>query len=175
MLSKQNGVNLLSKNCWFTDNINIWEEPEGEEYIIFDGDQKEKTIRAASLNKLVIELTSEETYGTVRIHLTHYPEPDFLNAFLITYRSFVQPEELFQKLLERYRVPPTVNASKKKVQVRVCIFIKRWIEKSPEDVALFLDRLKAFIEQEVKAEYSQVVPGLQKAIADAVRTFHAEQ
>jgi hypothetical protein len=42
-------------------NMNIWDEPSGIEYIVLNENKNE--IKAATLNKLVQELTSEETYG----------------------------------------------------------------------------------------------------------------
>lgn len=42
-------------------NVNIWNEPSGPNYIILHPEKTE--ISAASLNKLVQELTSEESYG----------------------------------------------------------------------------------------------------------------
>ena len=54
----------------------------------------EPLIASATLNRLIIKLTSESAVDVA-----------FMKSFLATYRSFTTPEELWGKLLERYNVP----------------------------------------------------------------------
>ena len=57
-----------------------------------------------------------------------------MNTFIATYRSFTTPEILLQKLVERYEVPPEISSqSKKVVQSKVCVVMKRWIETFTDD------------------------------------------
>ncbi|KAH3732796.1 Ras guanine nucleotide exchange factor [Pelomyxa schiedti] len=74
-------------------------------------------IRAATLNKLVECATP-----------CNIIEPSFLMTFATTFCSFTTPLKLFDKLLERYNVPPEKPDLKKIVQMRVIIFIKHWVE-----------------------------------------------
>lgn len=73
---------------------NIWAEREYDpKFVIFDGERQNKdelSIRAASLNQLIMRLTS-----------TRVVDLDFVNTFLLTYHSFTTPEEVMLKLEER--------------------------------------------------------------------------
>ncbi len=44
---------------------NIWEEPDGPDYIIMGVENGEPCIHAATLNKLVVQLTTSATPGTL--------------------------------------------------------------------------------------------------------------
>ena len=106
MKSKNKGtLNRTHSQSMDLMNINIWDEPNGPDFILLNEAKTE--IKAASLNKLVQEITSEETYGNFIFFFFVcdinflFLEPDFLNAFLLTYRSFTSPHELLQKLIQR--------------------------------------------------------------------------
>jgi len=98
-----------------------WKEKGGEE--------KEKSIEAATLNRLVAELTSST-----------YFDPHFLHTFMITYRSFSDRDTIFSMLIERYSLKPKKeNFSNEefskwkmdvldKVRLRIVQTIKYWIE-----------------------------------------------
>jgi len=90
-------------------------------------------IRAGSIKQLVERLTYYK-----------YPDPDFTEAFLMTYRSFMLPLELLQMIIQRYeeQVPP--NLTKKQLdtlyrvkvlptRLRVVNVLKIWIDKHFED------------------------------------------
>lgn len=104
-------------------------------------------VRAGTLNRLIITLTSE-----------HGVDPHWRAMFLMTYQSFTTPEHLFAKLRERYDVPhPSTtgggggaggggataewgqeqeerwNDIKKTIQLRVCNVIKKWVEEYYDD------------------------------------------
>ena len=57
---------------------------------------------------------------------------DFINVFVLMFHGFTTEEKLWEKLLERFEVPDTIDqATKDKIRTRVCIFIKNWVEKEP--------------------------------------------
>jgi hypothetical protein len=43
-------------------DLNIWLEPDGDEYLVYMEDDK-KQIKAATLNKLVVKMTSDTEFG----------------------------------------------------------------------------------------------------------------
>jgi hypothetical protein len=53
---------------------------------------------------------------TVTNHLTY--DNEFLDVFVLTYRSFTTPEELLDKLITRYNTPPPFIPRKDKTIVR---------------------------------------------------------
>jgi hypothetical protein len=89
---------------------------------------------------------------------------------LVTLQSFTTPQELLQKLIQRYRVPDSVSEQKKNlVQARVCIFLKRWIEKCPLDIENLIPTLNEFFDQEMTRDgYTKVIPTLRKTLTELV-------
>ena len=113
---------------------NIWEEPAAsDENIQYeeadgeDGGKKVLVLSAATLNKLVEELTTAEKVDT-----------EFLHAFLLTYQSFTTPFVFLTKLIQRFQVPSdrARNMSQEEfelhirdpIRVRVCNVLRKWIE-----------------------------------------------
>ncbi len=96
--------------------FSMWEEPAGPRFIVIDEQTGEVT--SASLNKLIERMTSVDT---IDLQLTQ--------IFFCTFKSFSTPEEVWSKLLERYAAPDLMpEAEKKKIRVRVCMFVKKWME-----------------------------------------------
>ena len=58
-------------------------------------------IKLATLEKLVERLTFEE-----------YPDMEFVEAFMLTYRSFTSPLELMELIVARYCITPPAGLSK---------------------------------------------------------------
>lgn len=56
--------------------------------------------------------------GCVRSSAHHAacPDPNYMQAFLLTYRSFATPAELIHLLIERYNLPIPPNSSKREVE-----------------------------------------------------------
>lgn len=102
---------------------NIWDdEIENEQNIRFE--RGTNNVSAATFNKLVIRLTSDQKLDL-----------GFVKTFLLTYRAYTSPKILLQKLIERYNVirPPhksinEFNTSKTKIQLRVINALKFWLE-----------------------------------------------
>jgi len=125
------------------EECNIWEEPEDSpQNITYEKGKEEaiQNIETATLNKLVERVTSPEEYDV-----------DFVNVFVMMYRAFTTDEKLWQKLVERFRVPAKIDAAKKqKIQVRVCIFVKNWVEKSASELHENTRRsIKQFLENDL--------------------------
>lgn len=72
----------------------------------------------------------------------------------------------------RYRVPASVAEAKRNlVQIRVCLFIKRWIESNPEDLKYISDKVNEFFDQVMSKDgYAQLVPGIKKYITEMTTT-----
>jgi hypothetical protein len=93
---------------------NIWDEPSLAKYIVVENGE----VTSATLNKMIERMTSIET---IDLQLTQ--------TFLITYKSFTSADEIWLKLMERYDAPARVSeVDRQKVRVRVCMFIKKWLE-----------------------------------------------
>ncbi|GAM20828.1 hypothetical protein SAMD00019534_040030 [Acytostelium subglobosum LB1] len=102
-----------------------------------------KSIKAATLNNLVILLAPEKNHDS-----------DYVKTFLLTYQSFTTNEKLLQKLIQRYQVPQRPGQSDdewKKVavpiQLRVVNVLKQWIKQSfSEFNDKIIQNIKSFIE-----------------------------
>jgi len=118
--------------------IQYEEKTDDSENIEFMGDATENNsdaaespdIKCATLDKLIERVTYHSTYDN-----------SYLYAFLLTYRSFTTPQELLEKLIQRYNIPPPHRDSithkefgewqhdvLNKVRLRVSQVIKKWIE-----------------------------------------------
>ena len=121
------------------EGVNIWEEPPSSEdniqYEEEEGDEGFKLIlAAATLNKLVEELTTAEKVDT-----------EFLHAFLLTYQSFTTPFVFLNKLIQRFNVPPEryQHMSQEEfelhirdpIRVRVVNVLRKWIEVGFEELS----------------------------------------
>eukprot|EP01102_Stenamoeba_stenopodia_P019570 TRINITY_DN742_c0_g1_i1.p1 TRINITY_DN742_c0_g1~~TRINITY_DN742_c0_g1_i1.p1 ORF type:complete len:861 (-),score=153.82 TRINITY_DN742_c0_g1_i1:1728-4310(-) len=120
-------------NLCYVSSTSIPEETDGKDIIFM---KKEKTevhpvVRAGTVDKLVERLT-----------WAGYPDPLFQKAFLLTYRSFMTPQQLLERLVFRYCLTPSaaevqLQLVKKKfqipVQLRVLNVIKYWLENYAHD------------------------------------------
>jgi RasGEF domain/RasGEF N-terminal motif len=124
-------------------------------------------VKAGTLVKLVERLT-----------LPEYVEPHFARDVLLTYRSFTTAEQLFDVLVQRFRVPdPPLNLGAqapesmsdaeieeqlgiyfrtvlKPIQLRVINVLKRWVEELFHDLAENSDvlaKLRKFISEDLSA------------------------
>lgn len=140
-------------------------------------------LEAASLDYLVEILTSEKDYSTYHqlfeeLILTFpFLDKTDCDTFLLTYRSFATPDQLLNKLIERWHIPKSladehVLAS---IKLRVLVFINYWVQRNFEhlDNPRFLERLKRFIidAQQTDTKYKDTVDILLKAIAQRV-SYH---
>lgn len=64
-------------------------------------------IKAATPDKLIERLTYQKYPGKFHGNFAEFsPDVEYMNAFLLTYRSFMNPLELIEKLLLRYCITP---------------------------------------------------------------------
>eukprot|EP01094_Clydonella_sp_ATCC50884_P017153 TRINITY_DN2930_c0_g1_i4.p1 TRINITY_DN2930_c0_g1~~TRINITY_DN2930_c0_g1_i4.p1 ORF type:complete len:663 (-),score=176.22 TRINITY_DN2930_c0_g1_i4:230-2110(-) len=131
-----------------TNDVNIWEEGSGDQYITFtddpdspEGEAKKKIIKAATLNKLVCKLTSDTGF-----------DQSFVDMFLMTYKSFTTPDILLSKIIQRFQAPESAKEelgekSIHLVQMRVSVVLKKWISLYVQDFESenVLSQLQMFI------------------------------
>ncbi|CAD5123376.1 DgyrCDS11732 [Dimorphilus gyrociliatus] len=103
-----------------------------------------ESIRGATLLKLVEKLTPPSSFN-----------PSFIRTFLTTYRTFCQPEQLLDLLIERYDIPlyldleTSVCPSKryrkeyvKPIQMRTLNVLKHWVDQHWYDFEMNQELLK---------------------------------
>jgi hypothetical protein len=114
-------------NC---PRIFLFDQQDSEENILFANEDKEtgiSLIKAATIEKLIERATTEK-----------YADPSFLLIFLLTYRSFMTPEDLLNGLIQRFKISPPSNATPEEhedfektvqfpIRLRVCNFLKTWV------------------------------------------------
>jgi hypothetical protein len=94
------------------------------------------SISVATLNELVTALTSPVEMDT-----------NWMQTFIQTYRSFVDPYELLRKIRERFDVPSEVDPDQAKlIKVRTSIVLKHWVENQSIDLTTdLLEELADFV------------------------------
>eukprot|EP01128_Nolandella_sp_AFSM9_P005157 TRINITY_DN2457_c0_g1_i1.p1 TRINITY_DN2457_c0_g1~~TRINITY_DN2457_c0_g1_i1.p1 ORF type:complete len:870 (-),score=175.46 TRINITY_DN2457_c0_g1_i1:2142-4751(-) len=98
-------------------------EGDHPDNIIFEHDDAGKiVVDCATLNALVLHLTSELS------------DMRFTKTFLVCFKAFVTPRVLFRKLMQRYQVPDSVPAALAKTyQVRTVNAIVKWLQINASD------------------------------------------
>ncbi|KAL6047267.1 Guanine-nucleotide dissociation stimulator CDC25 [Balamuthia mandrillaris] len=151
------------------EDINIWAEPDNENIIKEEKEKGNVTIKAASLNKLVEKLTSEES-----------PDLMFVKTFLMTYQSFTSPQKLLTKLFQRYDVPgqsAEENSTKTAIiQLRVINVLKKWLEENYSDFdEKMITSLREFITETCQhtnpAHSDSLLKSLKKARDPPIKQF----
>eukprot|EP00019_Armaparvus_languidus_P009515 CAMPEP_0168579996 /NCGR_PEP_ID=MMETSP0420-20121227/540_1 /TAXON_ID=498008 /ORGANISM="Pessonella sp." /LENGTH=1291 /DNA_ID=CAMNT_0008614041 /DNA_START=42 /DNA_END=3917 /DNA_ORIENTATION=+ len=147
-------------------SVNIWSEETSKETIQFAGEANQKgehEIVAATLNQLVKYLTSDDAHDIA-----------FTNTFMYTHRSFAPPEVIVEKFMQRFDVPPSLDANAAFiVQTRVCIALKNWLEYyvncTPDPAIGVFDTIREFVEEDVAAnkQCERIAPMLQRQIEQA--------
>lgn len=102
------------------------------------------SILAGSLEKLVERLTYPK-----------YPDPQFLDMFLLMYRTFTTGKELMELLIMRFSMPKPKNPAMldkfkrdklMPVMLRVINVLKNWVDKYSEDFANDEELTKLFLD-----------------------------
>lgn len=145
--------------------------PDSPENILFEINDMGgiPLIKGGTVIKLVERLTFDK-----------YADTNYLLQFLLTYRSFMEPLELLNLLIERFNYPTPKSASEEEleyfrtqirrpVQLRVTNVVKNWVDKHYLDFQESKELLKRFLEF-VKDDISnaqdmdKVVTSLTKAV-----------
>lgn len=165
-------LGLLTEKIDHDDNI--WSEP-AVGHIVYDaeaGASKTRGIRAASLNNLVLHVTSPDEADVT-----------LLKTFLMTYRLFTTPITLLRKLIQRHNVPEEgadgveeaadeddqgffSPERRMAIQSRVVNVMKRWISDYFDvdfNTHSIRTELKQFVER-LKQEGSPVVRTLENIL-----------
>ena len=142
------------------DDMNIWDEPQGEAYSRLPDKaaadyryQEDTPIIAGTINKIVEMLTSPTS------------QMKFTKAVLMTYLSFTNPKTLLSKLIERYNFRRAPEEGRT-IQVRVCNVMKHWITSYPHDFDHDLTQeVTAFIDERLaKDEYHHLSSQVRSAL-----------
>eukprot|EP01094_Clydonella_sp_ATCC50884_P005879 TRINITY_DN1486_c0_g1_i1.p1 TRINITY_DN1486_c0_g1~~TRINITY_DN1486_c0_g1_i1.p1 ORF type:complete len:1136 (+),score=369.66 TRINITY_DN1486_c0_g1_i1:225-3632(+) len=141
---------------------NPYAQPDAENQIIFDTDDELTglpRIKYATLDKLI-----------ERVTYSKYPDPNFLQSFMLTYRSFTSPKELLEKLIDRFHQPlpegdpESVNffAKSQQTPIRLRVFnmLKTWVQSHWHDFEDDKDFLQEFLNA-VRTKFT--VPGMESA------------
>src|SRR3990167_841094 len=74
------------------------------------------------------------------------------------YSAFTTEDKLLDKLKERFMVPDRIEAGNKlKIQVRVCIFIKHWVEKDPYLTDDAKNKILTFLQESVTEQSFEIM------------------
>lgn len=139
------------------EECSIWEELEDTEDTITYEEGKERcieNIETATLNKLVLKATSPDEY-----------DPNFVNVFVMMLHAFASEERLWAKLLERFDVPDSFPSKvRQKIQMRVCVFIKNWVDhelgdRTRQAIGAFVEEIKG------QAAFEMLAMGIQSRLA----------
>eukprot|EP01132_Coremiostelium_polycephalum_P005608 gene5608-6979_t len=146
------------------DSVPIWEEPPENIFVEMvrnpEDDQDEEVVKFGSFNKLVETLTHDS-----KVDL------QFLKTFLMTYQSFCTPENLLNKLIQRYNVPKytkkggsITEEATKTIQIRVINVLKKWVDEYFSDFDdKLIQNLRLFIDQ-IQIKYPGPAANLLKSL-----------
>ncbi|KAJ3445578.1 ras guanine nucleotide exchange factor i-related [Anaeramoeba flamelloides] len=155
-------------------DIDIWDEPpDSDNNVCYIEENNKKILKAATLNKLIENLTNEKKSDT-----------DFMKIFLMTCQSFTTPRKLLRKLLQRYNVPrgnltlEKYQEKKQKIQIKVCNVLISWIKDYFSDFnESLINEINNFIENAEKTNshimsIKKLKGTLAKAISGQSTRFH---
>lgn len=138
-------------------DTNIWDGHENE--AVFD---ENKRYTGGTLDNLILRLTTIQ-------------DSAFQSTFILTYGSFVSHEKLFNKLLQRYNVPKTLNDKQEisRIRLRVAVVIRSWINMKWNEVPPNLQRkVLSFISTTLKKDIPQLAEKLLQDIQKCEKSGH---
>eukprot|EP01103_Thecamoeba_quadrilineata_P013977 TRINITY_DN4029_c0_g1_i2.p1 TRINITY_DN4029_c0_g1~~TRINITY_DN4029_c0_g1_i2.p1 ORF type:complete len:920 (-),score=181.35 TRINITY_DN4029_c0_g1_i2:173-2932(-) len=108
-------------------------EEESDGLVVIMGEDGRPIIKGGTVDKLIERLT-----------YARCPNPDYVTAFLLTYRSFTTPSYLLDQLINRFNIQPPSDCSsaqlerfkkykQRPIRLRVCNTLKWWILKHEYD------------------------------------------
>lgn len=99
--------------------------PEPGLVLMRDKDTDAVLIRGGAVEVLIDKLIQEKGEGKA-----------YEDSFLITYRSFIEPQSLFAALVKRYAEAiddPNDAASQSRVRLKILSFFRQWVDKQYHD------------------------------------------
>ena len=135
-----------------------------EEGIVYmrDKDTDQVLIRGGTLDALIGKLITSESEGKA-----------YTDSFLISYRSFIEPPALFEKLQSRfeetYSMPPDVDGStvaQDRMRLKILAFFRTWVDKFYHDWEEFptiLEQYREWLNTAVVGAQSKVALQLSEA------------
>eukprot|EP01087_Luapelamoeba_hula_P024732 TRINITY_DN951_c0_g1_i2.p1 TRINITY_DN951_c0_g1~~TRINITY_DN951_c0_g1_i2.p1 ORF type:complete len:1420 (+),score=271.34 TRINITY_DN951_c0_g1_i2:114-4373(+) len=163
------GLSAEDDDDWNAEE-DVFAEADSEDNLRFEPDtvqQPRPIIRGGTLEKLVQRLTYEK-----------YPDPDFVAAFLLTYRSFTTPPELLALLIARWDVPAPRDANEttlaeftkavlEPVRLRVFNVLQKWVSHHFYDFAedrSLVDTILDFISDKMMANKESAALQLKRMV-----------
>lgn len=99
-------------------DVPFWDEVDDSNVIYGEERDGMKTVQAGTLNKLVENLTNEKQHDMT-----------YVKTFLLTYQSFTTPEKLLDKLIQRSRVPKSLDMGEEEyVKLKTVIHLRIGME-----------------------------------------------
>jgi hypothetical protein len=150
-------------------DVDIWQEPHTAQYTVYElptaANGSTSTIDPSTLpNTRNSHLVTSISFNKIIERLTHPMDldPDFLEIFLFTYRSFATAEQLLNKLIQRNNVPTgPVGAGDKEIsereadliRVRIYVFLTQWLDRAYQDIDdLLMEKLNIWVENDVQED-----------------------
>eukprot|EP01119_Soliformovum_irregulare_P019465 TRINITY_DN6168_c0_g1_i4.p1 TRINITY_DN6168_c0_g1~~TRINITY_DN6168_c0_g1_i4.p1 ORF type:complete len:533 (+),score=88.47 TRINITY_DN6168_c0_g1_i4:12-1610(+) len=125
-------------------------------------DRDTKGVRAGTISRLIECLSSHERY-----------DKEFMQAFLMTHKSFAGSEEVMTLLLERYQVPNNMfeDEATRLIKLRVCNVLKTWIDNHFSDFSTeMVHQLFRFIEEVIARDptFEKMAQQLKESLQDKI-------
>ncbi|KAJ5070369.1 guanine nucleotide exchange factor [Anaeramoeba ignava] len=169
---KQEGDNFIFESI-IANDFSIWNEPsDNPENLMIDEELSQKlgdysrnflnVVIGANINKLIERLTFENEI-----------DPNYIEAFLMTYRTFTTPVMLLFKLIQRYTIPTNIIESNPKewltkkatIQQRVCSVLLLWVRNYFLDFdAKLISQLQSFITNHISRDHPKVAKTIEQEI-----------
>eukprot|EP01117_Protostelium_nocturnum_P019440 TRINITY_DN8433_c0_g1_i2.p1 TRINITY_DN8433_c0_g1~~TRINITY_DN8433_c0_g1_i2.p1 ORF type:complete len:371 (+),score=150.68 TRINITY_DN8433_c0_g1_i2:143-1255(+) len=155
------------------EDVDIWNissssshDLEVDTIIDSDSGEMEKSVKYGSLNGLVRYLTSISDLNS-----------KFQDTFLLTFQSFTTTQILFEKLAQRFNVPPSYepdvpnrNEIVKIIHLQVCKILKKWMDEYPSD---FDENLKRSVAAFIHIIRREDEPSLATLIQTSLSKLHS--
>ena len=124
---------------------------------------KEGQVTAGTLPALVEQLTTAD----------NVPDPEFVSAFHLTFRTFTTPQAFAMALIDRFRYIENNEISALMVRIRIADTLKRWAEKHWHDDCD--EPALASLVPFVKERLAKVKPAIARRILELLATPSQQQ
>jgi hypothetical protein len=154
------------------EDVDIWNistsshDLEVDTIVDSDSGEMEKSVKYGSLNGLIRYLTSTSDLNA-----------KFQDTFLLTFQSFTTTQIFFEKLTQRFNVPPNYepeipnrNEIIKIIHLQVCKILKKWMDEYPSD---FDENLKRSVAAFIHIVRREVESSLATLIQTSLSKLHS--